>query len=221
MIAHQRHVGAPFGLGATERHPHHPRGEAPVGSVIAFAGAVAAPLPGGASPPDSPPASPGGGIQVEALGWLLCDGRALASGAYPELFLALGTLYGGSGGYFHLPDYRGYFLRGSDGGSGRDPDLAARIPPAGASSPGEVGSVQRDAVLAHYHQYDTGTVEGVTTGSGQAAAKGTAPQTSSAPVDSAGTPLTPATGGSAGESRPKNVYVNYLIKFTNWPLRTR
>ena len=58
-------------------------------------------------------------------GWLLCDGRALKSTQYPDLFTAIGTLWGngsagagaGAGTDFNLPDLRGEFIRGAVAGA--------------------------------------------------------------------------------------------------------
>lgn len=52
-----------------------------------------------------------------------CDGRALSRTTYASLFALLGTAFGAGDGSttFNIPDYRGLFLRGWDGGSGRDP----------------------------------------------------------------------------------------------------
>jgi microcystin-dependent protein len=64
----------------------------PVGSVISFAGANA------------------------PNGWLVCDGRALSSAAYPTLFGTISNNWGaglaGTTNDFNLPDLRGMFLRG-------------------------------------------------------------------------------------------------------------
>lgn len=51
-----------------------------------------------------------------------CDGRALSRTTYLELFSLLGTAFGAGDGSttFNIPDYRGLFLRGWDGGSNRD-----------------------------------------------------------------------------------------------------
>lgn len=50
-------------------------------------------------------------------GWLLCNGAQYPKTSYPTLFNLLGTSYcstrgGCSSGYFAVPDYRGFFLRG-------------------------------------------------------------------------------------------------------------
>ena len=56
------------------------------------------------------------------LGYLICDGSAVSRTIYPELFNAIGTLYGVGNGTttFNLPDLRGEFIRGIDNGRGVD-----------------------------------------------------------------------------------------------------
>ena len=51
-----------------------------------------------------------------------CDGRAISRTVYAEYFSLVGTTFGAGDGSttFNVPDYRGLFLRGWDGGSGRD-----------------------------------------------------------------------------------------------------
>ena len=66
--------------------PGPARNDTPVGAVIAYAGGM--------------------DVTVEALGWMLCDGRTLEPALYPELFAVLGYRYGGSAEHFQLPDYR-------------------------------------------------------------------------------------------------------------------
>lgn len=93
-------------MSAVLPQPFFPRpshGAMPVGAVIAYAGATDA--------------------NLEAQGWMQCDGRTLEAALYPELFNALGYRYGGSAEHFQLPDYRG--------GSALAPGADAR--PAGAS----------------------------------------------------------------------------------------
>jgi microcystin-dependent protein len=86
-------------------------------------------------------------------GWLLCDGSPVSRTVYQNLFLSIGTVWGNGDGSttFHLPDLRGRFLRGKDGGIGRDPDRTTRT----AANPGgntgdNVGSVQDNA---HGHDH--------------------------------------------------------------------
>jgi hypothetical protein len=72
----------------------------PPGSIMAY---------GGATPP---------------AGWLLCDGTQVSRTTYAALYAAIGTSWGSGNGSstFHLPELRGCFLRGRDGGVTRDPD---------------------------------------------------------------------------------------------------
>ncbi len=169
----------------------------PTGSVTAYAGAGTAPA-----------------------GWLLCDGRALSSEEYPELFVAIGTAWGdgstGAGALagvtdFNLPDLRGRFLRGVyttlATEIARDEDRAARI----ASAPGgltgaQVGTLQGDALQSHTHPY-TYFAHEVT---------GTAPHIPTGDPDSYD-PYAAATGAPSGarvaaETRPENAAVRYIIK---------
>lgn len=46
-------------------------------------------------------------------GWFQCNGAAISRTNYPELFAAIGTVYGAGNGSttFNLPDFRGQFLR--------------------------------------------------------------------------------------------------------------
>jgi hypothetical protein len=55
-----------------------------------------------------------GGVAAPAGGkWLLCDGADLESSTYPDLFAAIGTSYGGTGGHFNLPNLTQRFPMGA------------------------------------------------------------------------------------------------------------
>lgn len=64
----------------------------PVGTVTFFAGGIA--QSAGSDP---------GVTQIEAFGWMVCDGRLLNADQYPELFAALGYAYGGEDTQFNIP----------------------------------------------------------------------------------------------------------------------
>jgi microcystin-dependent protein len=136
-------------------------------------------------------------------GWVLCDGRALPrAGLYARLFAAIGAANGSpDANNFNVPDYRGRFLRGVNNGTGRDPDVNSRTQPAGSSNGGgdAVGSLQDDELRSHTHSVAIHLQGGV----GDHAINGAAAFKAS---DSTG-----AAGGS--ETRPTNVYVNYIIKY--------
>lgn len=188
---------------STPIRPHG--GSLPVGAVSAYAGAV-----------DSGQSATGGPgtVPIEGTGWMLCDGRALQAAHYPELFAALGYLYGGEGDMFNIPDYRGTFLRGVDHGSGNDRDAPARTAASGGTHDG-VGSTQGSALQDHGHNYEAAAQP---TGGEPGAAPGgpalQAVQTTGSPVSAPGSqgPV----GTSPHETRPANIAVNYIIKFTTY-----
>ena len=164
----------------------------PIGTILAYGGLVS-------------------GNQKGALanaGWLICDGDKLNRTEYSDLFAVIGTSYGGGDGVttYNLPDLRGQFVRGVDQGAGRDPDAATRT----ASLPGgnigdNVGSAQENAFKNHNWVSEcahTSKLGGSYSGD---------------PIAIAGDPTNkankkvPINGGST-ETRPKNIYVNWIIK---------
>lgn len=210
----------PFALpfpGHPPHRPHPPEGGVPVGSVVAYAGQITPQSTAANTAWSASPCGPQGSggdantsacpvATIEALGWLACDGRTLEVAKYPELAGVLGNLYGGDATTFNLPDYRGLFLRGVDSGSGMDPDVAERSAPAGGQGSAQgVGSVQCDALETHTHAYQVISPAAVNdSGSGA----GTLVQTAETAA-----PTAPPARVSAYETRPKNVSVNYLIKY--------
>ncbi|TAL69081.1 MAG: tail fiber protein [Bacteroidetes bacterium] len=93
---------------------------------------------------------PFGGIAAKIPdGWMLCDGTALSSKDYPHLYQVISTNWGDGSNdttgtkNFNLPDLRGLFLRGVDGGAGRDADAGFRQPiKPGGNAGDNVGSLQ-------------------------------------------------------------------------------
>jgi microcystin-dependent protein len=178
----------------------------PPGSIIAY---------GGATPP---------------TGWLTCDGSSLDGNQaqYAALFAAIGTNFGGNANakQFNLPDFRGRFLRGWDHGQGRDPDAVSRsTSAAGGNANDAVGSLEADAFKSHDHTSGTESVPSGTSGllymnnvqggmslrmeAGGACVRTTTNQ----PSGGGAATHTHSIGQSGGsETRPANVYVNYIIK---------
>ncbi|MCU0546785.1 MAG: phage tail protein [Oscillatoriaceae cyanobacterium Prado104] len=175
----------------------------PVGTVVVFAGKIE-------SSPSNYPSN--FTTNLEALGWTVCDGKELKVSEYPELFAVLGYLYGGENEIFKIPDYRGYFLRGVDGGANRDPDANRRIPAKGGT-PNEVGSQQEDALQLHEHQYNKVEVN-PTFLQPEKGVPAIAPLPS--PIGRTDEPTNLQNPvRTSSETRPKNVAVNYIIKFIN------
>lgn len=178
-------------------------------------------------------------------GWMLCNGRPLnrTDAKFKDLFNVIGSSWGGDGAnMFNLPDLQGYFLRGVDGGSGRDPNANDRT----ASKPGghlgnDVGSIQSDLMQSHKH-IDSGHTHGASTtvrgqiptsfredcdagGSarvnGNEGDQGTFDPGFSATtrIDNASANIGDPVGSTAGnprigrETRPINAYVQWIIRW--------
>lgn len=173
----------------------------PPGTIIAYAGAVT----------DS-----GGRPIVEPVpGYLLCNGAViddtLENGKYADLKAAISTRWGnGQDSDFatvNLPDLRGVFLRGwsgsaTDGFTDEDRnDSSKRLARMGGGAVGNaIGSYQQDEFQRHSHTRTKST------------ASSSGPGNNSVSNGSSnGTVSTNPSGGS--ETRPKNAYVAYLIKY--------
>ena len=154
-----------------------------------------------------------GGSQLPD-GWLYCDGSAVSRTTYSDLWTAIGVKWGQGDNEttINLPDLRGQFLRGVDnmdntvgaggGTAGIDPDVAIRTAKyAGGNTQNNVGSYQVDAFQSHRHT--VGYALHVTEGSGHEILR-TATNSHNRESN-----LT----GSSNETRPKNAYVNYIIKY--------
>ncbi|OMQ08169.1 tail fiber protein [[Flexibacter] sp. ATCC 35103] len=178
---------------------------APVGSIIAFAGKIAK-----YSNSDSNTNEPFTTQPIEAFGWMVCDGSALIASEYPELYATLGDLYGTSGSgnsiTFNLPDLRGQFLRGI----GEDSASTENRTTAPNGQANGVGSTQTDALQTHVHTYNEPAGAGPgNSGAAFAAIKPDVP--TSTPTNESSQPTVKV---SQLETRPTNVFVNYLIKYT-------
>lgn len=141
---------------------------------------------------------------LTATGWHYCNGDPLNKDQYPLLFDMMGYSCGGSGASFHLPDMRGVFVRGVDGGRKQDTDAADRTKQGSTDKAGDVvGSYQGDQFKKHTHKtkvYTPNDWFSIThSGSNWNPPKDhTAVQTE--PQDE---------GGS--ETRPKNISAYYII----------
>ena len=156
-------------------------------------------------------------------GWILCDGSSFDQSVFPRLFAMIGDTYGGSlsSGTVNLPDYRGMFFRMVATQSSQDPGLApsAEMSDKRVSAPNgrpnDVGSTQQDMVMNHSHPYNEFSQQTVPTipagsdppasGIDKTALTGSQVYDPSVKVSTAPPQL------SGSESRPKNIYVNYLI----------
>lgn len=166
--------------------------------------------------------SPFAGDSIPA-GWLLCDGSAISRTEYANLYSAIGVSWGVGDGLttFNLPDMRGMFLRGVSGDSGNDEDADGRIVlhDNGGNTGNQVGSYQGDAIrnitgaVHHNIQGHMGwgsQTEGAMTWideHGDASWEDSTPGYSGISFDASR--VVPV----GSDNRPKNVYVNYIIKY--------
>lgn len=151
--------------------------------------------------------------KLAAQGWLACDGTLYGVNGYPELYGVIGKAFGfrivekktkdgntEKKEHFHVPDMQGRFLRGVDHGTGRDPDANKRMhSKEGGNTGNMVGSVQEDQFKKHSGHLDYRVYQWTATRA----------LTSGADVARLVNNIDP--GGSA-ETRPKNIYVNWIIK---------
>ena len=152
-------------------------------------------------------------------GWLLCDGREISRSQYSALYAVILDNWGrgNNSTTFNIPDLRGQFLRGVSYNSGSDPDSSSSVNNGidgkryakynGGNIGNKVGSYQKDTIVLHNHgiasrigPFGTIDINFPNVGQGDSRYPGTV---TNVPVQN--------TGGN--ETRPKNAYVNYLIKF--------
>lgn len=165
----------------------------PIGCVVAFAGDKS---------------------HLKDENWKICDGQTLNARNFKELFYTINTSWGngdGTNGSFNLPDLRGMFLRGvDDSNSKKDPDSDSRIAlNEGGHTGNQVGSYQSDVVGTHSH---SGARRGSDkpTGSDEDHLRVYLPSFANNVVD---IPKSTNFGeGIGSETRPKNVYVYYIIR---------
>ncbi|MBK1835057.1 tail fiber protein [Roseibacillus ishigakijimensis] len=154
-------------------------------------------------------------------GWLMCDGSIVTQAEFPHLWQAIGSFHGAGSpddGDFHLPDYRGRFLRGTDDpdgpegaeyvAAGNDPDVSDSERPAmnlGGNQGNRIGSVQDDEFESHEHELANANASGLGQG---ALARSNVSVSAPGAIN---TSRCYRVGGS--ETRPKNVYVNFIIKY--------
>jgi microcystin-dependent protein len=134
-------------------------------------------------------------------GWLLCSGDTVSRIVYNRLFIAIDSVWGNGNGIttFHLPDLRGQFLRGVSASSNVDTDTLLRTAKySGGNTGNKVGSFQNDEFKSHNHNFSALGNSGNSLFSGYNGGNSSNNTTSN-------------TGGS--ETRPKNAYVYYIIKY--------
>jgi len=164
---------------------------------------------------DGQEANPEAKIQIhqqilEQQGWFLCDGRQLNRGEYEDLYHIISANFGAPDSeHFNLPDLRGRFARGvdhiihSDLIQMRDPNRDSRVASAAGGNSGPlVGSVQEDELKSHKHKIYGW--HGTESGNRKVQSFDYFTRT-----DRYGDE--PYNSGGGSETRPKNIYVHWII----------
>lgn len=161
-----------------------------------------------------------GPVENIPYGWMLCDGSEISRSEYANLYNAIGVCWGiGDGSTtFNLPDMRGMFLRGVSGDSGNDADADGRmvLNDNGGNTGNNVGSYQGDAIRNIIGRIKADDYNIVADG----VFDHTSTQLNGRHLESQGDPdghdllfdasrVVPV----GSDNRPKNVYVNYIIKY--------
>lgn len=103
---------------------------------------------------------------------------------------------------YAVPDLRGMFIRDLDGGSGNDPDVDLRFNNYSDSFGDEIGTMQLDEIYQHQHSYTLYSTTANFVGEGG---------TTAATITGSPAAETGYTGQT--ESRPVNMYFQYIIKY--------
>lgn len=143
-------------------------------------------------------------------GFLICDGTAVSRTTYAALFAVVGATWGAGNGTttFNIPDLRGVFLRGLDSGRGYDNSRTF----ASYQADGYPAHTHTITDPGHTHTYTAGGAgTGYVTGGNVPVGVSTPSSTSTLPKLT-GITVTDSGGGSATETRPKNVAILYCIK---------
>ena len=156
-------------------------------------------------------------------GWLMCDGDIVTQAEYPYLWDAIGFSHGAgtaADGDFHLPDYRGRFLRGTDdpdgpdsptyAAGGNDPDAEdteRSIMNTGGNTGNRVGSLQADEFKRHRHSVSRKA------NLGDGWVNSSYPSGGELSTFNTNNPVAYTEFEGGDETRPKNANVNFIIKY--------
>jgi microcystin-dependent protein len=164
----------------------------PVGTVLPYAGNLSS-------------------IELNELGWAVCDGADYNKASFPDLYKAIGDSCGADESTFHIPNYQGFFLRGVDPKGAVDPDVLNRTPMyPGGSRKGAAGSIQGYATASPANKF-MATLPHIPNHAFQTH-KTTGKDTI---WEDDVTRYCVADSGGDAETRPINAYVNFIIKVSS------
>ena len=145
-------------------------------------------------------------------GWILCSGGTANINVFPSLFNIIEYLYGkgSNSNEFMVPNYKGYFLRALalDSSIDKGFDEREKNPTTGsAGTSNGIGSIQQNMVQEHKHKYVN--YSGLTPTFCQE--KKVSNSENNNVLTGAEIFSSSDTQESGNETRPVNIYVNYLI----------
>ncbi len=191
------------------KEPQTPTGSIPGGGILAFGGSTAS---------------------FKNTNWLLCNGMAYGLTLYPAMAAMISCNYGGDGvSVLNVPDFRGYFLRGTSHTSQRDPDAASRYElNTGGNKGDQIGSAESYATMipgglqagnAGVHTHNIALVpqndHHAAYGASGPLAYNTMEWTNSITTSSQDGTHSHSISGGDKETRPTNLYFDYLIANNN------
>lgn len=166
----------------------------PVGLILPF---------GSATPPD---------------GYLACDGGSYSTTDYPELFAALGYLWGGSGGAFNVPNLQDNTVVGSGGSyAAADTGGSATVTLTTAEMPAHSHIADAPTVIdpTHSHAESAAIPTAITIGAGIPAPSALPSISSTAPALTGISVLAPNINSTGGDGAHDNMQpflaVPYII----------
>jgi microcystin-dependent protein len=184
-----------------------PAGDFPIGTILPFSGILDSDF-------------------LKNKGWLYCNGNTISRSDHADLFNVIGSANGNGDGIstFTLPNFRGNFLRGVDGGVKNDPDASSRTAVASGGNTGnKVGSAQgyaigapKTAITTDETGNHTHTANHIPTDNSSYAIAGNYQAIwngGDGITDKAGNHTHNVSEGGDKESRPVNVYSYFIIKF--------
>jgi microcystin-dependent protein len=150
--------------------------------------------------------------------YLVCDGSAVSRTTYSNLFAAIGVVFGAGDGVttFNLPDLRGEFVRGYDGGRGVDPGrvFGTTQSAAFASHTHSASSSTSVSIYdpGHAHFYVEPTTGGAIQAGGGYSYSGATTGSASTGISAGASTSTSITATGGTETRPVNVSLLPCIK---------
>lgn len=146
-----------------------------------------------------------------AQGWLPCWGQSVAIATYGDLDSAISNIYGGNGANIMLPDLRGRFVRGAHNRPASTIAFAVGQTLTSLTAQPQSGQFSLDANGSHAHAAPS--VPGWSNSSAYSAGYDNAQwNDGSVGTSRDGAHTHTVTTGGDSESRPVNLYVEYIIK---------